>query len=82
MEKQRFYRAVSRPITAGDHQGKRVVMTFRADNMTEASHHAAQCFRDAVEFGPLEVGRLNFFGTSEPPEMGKLHLMPKGWRGM
>lgn len=74
MEKQRFYRAVSKPIFAGDKKGREVVITFRNDNMQLARDHAEQCFRD-TPYGRLDIAEVNFLGTSQPTQMGEFHLI-------
>jgi hypothetical protein len=76
MEKQRFYRAVSKQARFGDRDnaGKIFTMTFRNDNLRLAKDHAKHCFRTAPETRRLgvELDFVQFIGTTEPADMGKI----------
>lgn len=74
MEKQRFYKAVSRPARFGKNgeYGRQFTMTFRADNSREARDHAAHCFR--TDPRGLDVDLIQFIGTTPPEGMGELRL--------
>lgn len=72
MEKQRFYRAVSKGARFGGpgEFAKRFAFTFRADNLALAKAHADHCF--AGDPRGLSVDVVQFIGTTEPEGMGQL----------
>jgi hypothetical protein len=76
MEKQRFYRMVTKQARFGGRGEAHEIyaMLFRADNLREATAHAKHCImvdKRARCLG-LDIDYVQFLGTTEPAEMGEI----------